>query len=302
MIVVTGATGNVGRPLVEALAAAGEQVTAVSRHGGAAGVPGVAGASGATGMSGVPGQVGLPGRVVHQRADLESPDSLKGVLDGADALFLLLAGEMLVDDAKAGRLLDAVKASGVGRIVLLSSQGARTRPQAPSHSGLRRVEEAVQRSGLSWTILRAGGFASNAFGWAQMVREQRMVAAPFGDVALPVVDPADIAAVAAAALTGAKHGGHVYELTGPEAVSPRQQASAIGDAIGVPVRFHELSRGAAREQFLRFMPEAVADGTLDILGRPSDDEQRVSSDVELVLGRAPGGFGDWVRRNVAAFS
>jgi len=280
MIVVTGATGNVGRPLVEALVAAGEEVTAVSRHAAA----------------------DLPEWVRHQQADLGEPDGLKAVLDGADALFLLLAGEMLVDDVKRRQLLDAVKSSGVRRVVLLSSQGARTRPQAPSHSGLRQFEEAVQQSGLDWTILRAGGFASNAFGWAQMVREQRMVAAPFGDVALPVVDPEDIAAVAAAVLLDARHGGHAYELTGPEAVSPRRQAEAIGDALGESVRFHELNREEAREIFLQFMPAAVAEGTLDILGRPSADEQQVSLDVERILGRAAGSFGDWARRNAAAFS
>jgi uncharacterized protein YbjT (DUF2867 family) len=279
MIVVAGATRNVGRPLVEALAAAGEEVMAVSRN--AAG--------------------DLPDGVRHQQADLGSPESLKVALDGADALFLLLAGDMLVDGSKQWQLLDAVKSSGVRRVVLLSSQGARTRPQSPSHSGLRQVEEAVQNSGLESTILRAGGFASNAFGWAQMVRSQRMVAAPFGDVALPVVDPADIAAVAAAALLDARHDGHAYELTGPEAASPRQQAEAIGDAVGAPVRFHELSREEAREMFLQFMPAAVADGTLDILGRPSAEEQQVSPDVERVLGRAPGSFGDWARRNAAAF-
>jgi uncharacterized protein YbjT (DUF2867 family) len=90
--------------------------------------------------------------------------------------------------------------------------------------------------------------------WAEVVRAQRIVAAPFGDVALPTIDPTDIAEVAAVALCEAGHGGKTYELTGPTPISPRQQAMAIGDALGEPVRFVEQSREQALIQMLRFMP------------------------------------------------
>src|SRR6185437_16120909 len=119
-----------------------------------------------------------------------------------------------------------------------SSQGVATRPESPSHGGvMRAIEEAVRESGLAWTILRPGGFASNACAWAESVRAERAVAAPFGDVGIPVIDPADIAEVAAVALREDEHTGCVYELNGPAAVTPRQQAEAIGAALGEPVRF-----------------------------------------------------------------
>ncbi len=106
------------------------------------------------------------------------------------------------------------EAAGVRRVVLLSS-GVVTRPESPSHGGvMRAIEDAVRESGLAWTILRPGGFASNAYAWAESVRAERTVAAPFGDVAIPVVDPADIAEVAAMALRKDEHAGQVYELTG----------------------------------------------------------------------------------------
>ncbi|MGA6156332.1 NAD(P)H-binding protein [Stenotrophomonas sp. NPDC087984] len=280
MIVVTGATGNVGRPLVEALAAVGEQVTAVSRR---------------------PTGTELPEGVRHHRADLADPGSLRPALDGADALFLLFAGEPLTGEQPVRELLETAGSAGVGRVVVLSSQAAVTRPQAISHAPLRSLEEAVRASGLDWTVLRPGGFGSNAFAWAGSVRTRRTVAAPFGDVGLPVVDPADIAEVAAATLRGRGHAGRTYELTGPAPVSPRQQAQTIGDALGEPVRFTELSREQARAEMLRFMPEPVADGTLDILGEPTAAEQRVSPDVERVLGRPPRAFADWAMRNIAAF-
>jgi uncharacterized protein YbjT (DUF2867 family) len=277
MIVVTGATGNVGRPLVAALAAAGVSVTAVSR-----------------GPSGE-----LPDGVRHRRADVGDAESLRPVLDGADALYLLVSGAGAHVDAPA--VLDAAKAGGVRRVVLQSSQAVRTRPGTPSHAPLQAIEEAVTGSGLDWTLLRPGGFASNTYAWVPTVREQRMVVAPFGDIGLPVVDPGDIAAVAAAALLGDGHAGRAYELTGPVPISPRQQAAAIGAALGEPVGFVEQTPDDARAAMLAVMPAPVADGTLAILGDPTPDERRVSPDVEQVLGRAPRGFADWLAGAAAAF-
>jgi uncharacterized protein YbjT (DUF2867 family) len=280
MIVVTGATGNVGRPLVQALAAAGEQVTAVSR-----------------GVSGVD----VPEGVRHREADLAAPESLRPVFDGADALFLhdTGAGVYLLSPRD---IIDVAKAGGVGRVVLLSSQGVATRPESSSHGGTGQAfEDAVRQSGMDWTILRPGGFDSNAYAWVETVRARRTVAAPFGDVALPTIDPADIAEVAAAALHEDGHAGQVYELTGPTLSTPRQRAEAIGDAIGEPIRFIEQTRDEARAQMLQFMPEPVVETTLDILGEPNPAEQRISPDVEQVLGRAPRTFADWAVRNIAAF-
>ncbi|WP_326810829.1 NAD(P)H-binding protein [Streptomyces scopuliridis] len=273
MIVVTGATGNVGQALVELLAGAGERVTAVSRRAPESGV--------------------LPAGVVHRAADLADADGLAPALEGADALFLLVAGE----DPEA--ILSAAKAGGVRRVVLLSSQGAGTRPDAYRHPVA--FETAVKGSGLEWTVLRPGGFATNTFQWAQSVREQRTVVAPFADVALPAIDPADIAAVAAVVLREDGHGGRTYELTGPAALSPRRRAEVIAEALGEPVRFVEQTPEEARAQLLGFMPEPVVAATLAILGAPTAAEQAVSPDVEKVLGRAPRSFAEWTVRNLAAF-
>lgn len=274
MIVVTGATGNVGRPLVQALVAAGEQVTAVSR--------GISASD-------------VPEGVRHHRADVAEPEGLKPVLDGADALFLLTSGDLVLGGGTLNGILDAARAGGVRRVVLLSSQGVGSR-RHPSD-----FEDAVKESGLEWTVLRPGGFASNAFLWAGPVRERRAVAAPFGDTALPVIDPADIAEVAAAVLRETGHAGATYVLTGPAPVTPRQQTAAIGEALGEPVRFVGQSHAEAREQMVGFMPAQVVDATLAILGTPSADEQRVSPDVERVLGRPPRTFAEWAARNAPAF-
>jgi uncharacterized protein YbjT (DUF2867 family) len=125
MIVVTGATGNVGRPLVEALAAAGEKVVAVSRS-----------------------EAEFPAGVLHRKADLADPASLKLAFEGADRLFLLTRDQAL----DLPPVLEAARAAGIGRVVLLSSERVATRPD-PS---LRVFEDAVIESGLEWTMLRSG--------------------------------------------------------------------------------------------------------------------------------------------------
>lgn len=154
---------------------------------------------------------------------------------------------------------------------------------------------------MRWTILRPGGFDSNALWWRESIRRNRTAAAPSADVGLPLVDPADIAGVAAAALRDGAHDGRTYHLTGPVPVSPREQATAIEHALGVPIRFLEQTRERAREEMLRFMPPAIVEGTLAILGTPSAAEVRVSPDVERVLGRPAHPFAEWARRNAPVF-
>ena len=260
MIVVTGATGNVGRPLVAALVGAGEQVTAVARR-----------------------PADAPPGVRAVAADLTQPESMKAALDGADRLFLLTAPDFLGAGGDLGPVLETTQAAGVRKVVLLSSQGVGT-GRHPSH-----LEDAVTASGMDWVVLRPGGFASNTLAWADGIRTHRRVEAPFGDVALPVIDPADIAEVAAAVLRDDSHNGRTYVLTGPAPISPRQQVAAIGPDI----EFIELTREEARERMIRFMPAPVVDSTLDILGTPLAEERRVSPDVESVLGRPGRSYADW---------
>ncbi|GAA3292768.1 NAD(P)H-binding protein [Dactylosporangium vinaceum] len=264
MIVVTGATGNVGRPLVRALNEAGQPVRPVTRRG--------------------------PGSM-----DLARPESLRPALEGADALFLLVPGAF---DGAA--LLREVQAAGLQHIVLLSSQAAGTRSTAPSHAPLKALEDLVKGSGLRWTVLRPGGFASNAFAWADTIRAAKRAYSPYAHVALPIVDPADVAEVAAAALLDDHHG-QTYVLTGPAATTPQERLRAIGDAIGAELELVELTPDEARERMLAFMPAPVVDGTLAILGRPLPEEQAVSRDVERVLGRPARSFQEWAGRHRAVF-
>ncbi|MFD7631691.1 NAD(P)H-binding protein [Streptomyces sp. NPDC059851] len=277
MIVVTGATGNVGRTLVRLLTEQGHEVTAVSRRITQADVP--------------------PG--VHAiAADLAQPAAALPAT--ADAVFLLVGGDLMMTGDPTALVAPF---ANYGKIVLLSSQGVATRPDSLSHGqAFAAYEQAVMDSGTDWTILRPGGFASNAYAWAPSVKASRTISAPFGDVALPAIDPDDIAAVAAAVLTRPGHAKASYELTGPAPTTPLQRAAAIADAIGEQVTFIGQTREEARAQMLTFMPAPVADTTLDIIGTPTPREQTVSPDVEKILGRPATTFADWAKRNAAAFA
>ncbi|MFE9423458.1 NAD(P)H-binding protein [Kitasatospora sp. NPDC006697] len=278
MIVVTGATGNVGRVLVEALARAGERVVAVSRS--------------------VPER--LPDGVRHAAADLTDPESLRPAVEGASALFLHDAGA--AHALRVPELLDVAKAGGVRRVVLLSSVGVLTRPDSPSHGGVMgEIERAVRESDLDWTVLRPSGFASNTFAWAESVRGMRTVHAPFGGVGLPMVDPADIAEVAALALRADGHRGRAYQLTGPALCSPREAAAVLAELLGENVEFVELTAEQARAQLVTMMPEPVAETTLAVLGAPTAEEQRITTDIERLLGRPARSYADWAERNLPAF-
>jgi len=282
MIVITGATGNVGRPLTASLVSAGHVVTAVAR-GASADLPSGTG-------------------IIPVTADLTDPSAVRSLaasMAGAKALFLLVPG--VGADVDAPALVETAATAGVQRVVLLSSQAVGTRPGTAAYAPMAAIEDAITRAGLEWTILRAGGLASNAFAWVPTVRARQTVFAPYGDVALPAIDPLDIAEVAAAALTGHGHAGQTYVLTGPEATTPRQRTEIIARAIQQDLAFIEVSPDDAREQMLQFMPAPVADATLAILGQPTPEEAQGSPDAEKVLGRPGRSFADWAQRNAAAF-
>lgn len=278
MIVVTGATGNVGRPLTRVLAEAGEQVTAVSRH-----------------------AAEVPEGVRHVVADLADPAGLEPVLSGAKALFVLLSGDLHAAGANPAGILARAADAGVGRVVLLSTLGVVTRPFGTTRIRMRALEDTLRESGMRWSILRPGGYASNALWWAHSIRAERVAAAPFGDVGVPILDPADIADVAAACLVDDRHHEGVYELTGPAVITPREQVAVIAAALGTPVRFHELTREEAKAGMIQRVPAELADDTLDILGAPTEAELRISPDVARVLGRPARTFADWTARHVEAF-
>ncbi|MFI0036410.1 SDR family oxidoreductase [Streptomyces mutabilis] len=276
MILVTGATGNIGSPLLRELHLAGAApVRGLTRDAGRA--------SFAEGIEAVEG-------------DLAQADSLKAALEGVRSLFLLSGM------GAEAEVLASARQAGVEHVVLVSSITVQTHPHLPAAAENLAVERLLKGSGMAWTILRPTQFASNTLWWAQSIRDQGVVRAPYADIGLPTVHPADIAAVACAALTEPGHRGQTYALTGPECITVRRQVAAIAAALEREVALIEISREEAHRQMASFMGDETANAVLDLMGGDANDELlKVRDTVPRVTGSAARSFQQWASDNGAAF-
>ncbi|WP_399920234.1 NAD(P)H-binding protein [Streptomyces kanamyceticus] len=279
-ILVTGATGKVGGAVVAQLHAAGVPVRALVR-----------------------GEADFPEGVQAVRGDLGDPASLDTALEGVDAVFLVwpfLSAEGAAD------VIDAIGKRG-RRVVYLSSAGAGAgaEGEAPGeaitmfHTELERLIEA---SGLEWTALRPTGFASNTLGWAEEVRTTGVVRAPLAGLARPLIHEADMAAVAVKALTTDTLLGARPLLTGPELITQERQVVLIGEAVGRPVRFEEISLDEAVEQMKAAgYPAELVEAVLPAQARLLDDPEPVNDEVERITGTPARSFREWAVDHAADF-
>jgi uncharacterized protein YbjT (DUF2867 family) len=273
MILVTGATGNVGGATVEALAHNGEPVRAVSRE-----------------------ERDWPNGVEGATGDLNRPESLVPALAGAEAMFLLSGYEGMED------LLAPAREAGVRRVVLLSSSSVPAGDMSNAVSRYHIVSErAVKDSGLDWTMLQPNSFMTNTLDWAPQLREGDVVSAPFADVAVATIDPADIGAVGAAALSGPGHEGQSYRLSGPESLLPADRLRILAGVLDRELRLEPQSEAAAREQMSTSMPAEYVDAFMSFFADGKLDESEVLPTVAEVLGREPGSFESWATANADAF-
>ena len=275
MLLVTGATGNVGAEVVRALLDAGEPVRALTRSDRTNALP-----------AGVEAAIG----------DLNRPDSLSDALAGVRGVFLL-AGYEDMDG-----VLAAMRDAGVERVVLLSGSSAASGDTSNAVTAyMMRSEAAVKGSGIPWTILRPFGFMSNALRWRDQLREGDVVREPFATVPVAVVDPLDLAEVAASALRAEGHDGRTYALSGPEALLPADRIRILGAALGRALRFEAQPDDEARAQMSAQMPAAYVDAFFDFYVDGSLDESPTLPTVEEVLGRQPRTFEQWAAAHADAF-
>ncbi|WP_231905595.1 NAD(P)H-binding protein [Streptomyces davaonensis] len=272
---MTGATGNVGGELVRGLASTGEPVRALNRSG---------------------SPEGLPPGVEARAADLNEPDTVRGALDGVEALFLMpgYGGQR--------QILKDARAAGVRRVVLLSSPSVRTGDRGNAVAGyLIEAEEAVRESGLDWTFVRPTSFMSNALRMADRIRAGETVRLPFPGVRTADVDPYDIAAVARHALLSDAYAGRALEVTGPEALLPADRVRILGEVLGRELPAVGLTDEEARAELESELPKPYVDAFFSFYVDGTLDESVVLPTVEEVTGRAPRTFEDWAREHADAF-
>ncbi|GAA5159565.1 butenolide phosphate reductase ScbC [Pseudonocardia eucalypti] len=278
MILVTGATGNVGRHVLAQLRAMGvADVPALVR----------------------PGSTAFrPDGVEVATGSLEDPDALAASLTEVQAVFLVWPF-LTTDGASAA--LEAIGRHG-GRLVYLSSVGAggpeeRVDPIFKLHADMERL---IEESGLPRTVLRSDTIASNTLAWAEQVRTSGVVRGPL-TAPTAVIDPRDIAAVAARALTDDSHVDATHLLTGPEVISRPEQVRAIGAAVGRELRFEEVPVPAARRRMLADgRPPALVDALLSAAETRSASTL-VTSTVADLTGELPRTFQQWARDHREAF-
>jgi uncharacterized protein YbjT (DUF2867 family) len=274
VLLVTGPTGNVGAELVSALARAGEPVRALVRE---LGRP-------------------VPDGVEPVVGDLNDPGSLRAALAATNAVFLLSGYSDMPG------VLSEIRAAGVERVVLLSGGGAAASNLDNAISRYQLAsEDAVRTSGVDWTILRPYAFMSNALRWLPELREGDVVRAPFADVANAVIDPYDIAAVAATALRSGEHAGRIYRVSGPQPLRPAEQLQILASGLGRELRLKPLSNEAARAEMLATTPAEYVDAFFTFYVDGAIDESEVLPTVQDVTGVAPRTFAQWVETHAAAF-
>ncbi|MEU1805049.1 NAD(P)H-binding protein [Streptomyces sp. NPDC019937] len=274
MIVVTGATGNVGAHVVKELAAAGAEVRALTRD---------------------PGATRFPDGVSGARTE-DLP------LEGATGLFLHAA---VAWQLGAEKLLERAKESGVRRIVTLSSSSVleETDPKDnPIGAMHRELEAQVERTGLEWTHVRPGAFAVNAFQWADQIKAGDVVYGAYAGAHMAPIHEADMGAVAARALLADDLVGRTPELTGPESLTFADQVRVIGEVIGRPLRYEEIPHEVAREKMVGgFVTPEIADSLLRVFAGCVDRPQVISPEVERITGRPARTFAEWVADHRGAF-
>jgi uncharacterized protein YbjT (DUF2867 family) len=275
-IVITGATGNVGRPLVAALHRAGAEVRAVTRR------PDTAGFA----------------------PEVEVVTSVPTALRGASAVFL--NSRALGSDLTMA--VEAARREGVRRIVALSAINAdddfSRQPSRFRGDRNKEVEQAAVDSGLEWVSLRPTIFVSNFVGmWSPQIKAGDVVSGPYAEASNAPIVESDISEVAARALLTDELVGQKIALTGPEALTNAQLVAAIGAAIGRRLRYQEVPASLVRDRFIGIgFSTAFADAYMAFLSSTIDTPALVTHEVEKILGRPAKSFAQWAAEHKEVFA
>ncbi|GAB3484381.1 NAD(P)H-binding protein [Amycolatopsis cihanbeyliensis] len=274
-ILVTGATGNIGRMVVDRLAGSAEPVRALTKN---------------------PAKAALPEWAEVHTGFLGQPETLPAALDGVHTVYLA------PHFPTVERFAELAREAGVRRVVTLSSILADVPGAAeidPAGRDFAHLERTIERAGFAWTHLRPGAFMENTLFWVYSIRAEGVVREPHARAAQTPIAMADIAEVAAVVLREDGHAGHAYPLSGPEAITSPEQVRAISAALGREVRFEELTPRQARELWIG---QGMAPEDADWLLSDGGDYAEVPvSTVADLTGTPARTFAEWVREHADRF-
>jgi uncharacterized protein YbjT (DUF2867 family) len=275
-VLVIGATGKVGRHVVAGLLEHGAAVRALVRD---------------------PLTAALPDEVSVFQGELERTHSVGTAAEGADAAFLLWPSFSAAGSTGVVTEL----ARHVSHVVYLSAARLRQGENGVMEGVWADVEREIERSGMTWTFVRAGGFAANTLGWASQIRSGDEISIPYPRAARSLVHERDIADVAVRALLDPGRGNEAFAVTGPEVLTQLEQVRAIGEAIGRPLRVREQPLDIARRELAAVMGDEYADGALAHWATLVDTPERATDDVARLTGHPARTFAEWARDHVDDF-
>ena len=284
MILITGASGTVGRTVLDEVRKTGQPAKAMYRDADDA-------------------NRSAPG-VETVAADFADKAGLKRGLAGADVVFLVCSPIPQLVELESN-VIDVAKEAGVKHIVLNSALGAADYPKSfPSWH--RKVEDKLKSSGLGYTILRPNSFLQNIVAFvAPSIRAQGVYYAAMGDAKLSFIDVRDIAAIAAKILASPQaHAGKAYELNGPEALNYSQVVERISRVTGAPARFVDIPEDAQRKAMLDLgMPEWQVTALLDLQRYYTAERKggELTGVTQQLLGRPAIGLNQFLQENKDSF-
>lgn len=271
-ILVTGATGTVGRQVVAELLARGHAVRALTRD---------------------PAKAAFPAGVEVVHGDLAEPDTLVPALEGVTGLHLItFDGGGFAPLETGPHLVERARAAGVRRVTVLHGGGPTP------------LEDAVRADGsVDWTVLMPVEFMANALEWAEGIVTADEVREPFVSRLSAMVHEGDIGAVAAVALTEEGHARQEYVITGPETLTVADKVAALAAARGRDITLVELSEEEAVARWRAAgQPEEVIGFLLQVYGDTPEVGRTVLDTVEKVTGRPARTFARWAADHAAAFT
>jgi uncharacterized protein YbjT (DUF2867 family) len=277
MILVTGATGNVGKVLVQQLLEKGARTRILVRDPQRA--------------------AGLAGKVEFAVGDLDKPETLADAVKGVEQLYFVTAQTQQVR-----HLLEAAQHAGVKHVVKQSTIEADC--SLGPGKWHRQQEQLIQSMGFEWTILRPTLMMVNTIQWwAETIKSQNAVYFPGGKGKVPPVDPQDVAAVASVVLTEPGYIGRIFDITGPESLTIGEMVEILAKVIGRPIKYTDVPVFAAGIAMLRYGTSLnLAYHLMQTLGALRRSEYAYVTDVVEQVGRVkPRTFEEWCHDNISAF-
>ena len=283
-VLVTGATGNVGSRVIQELRGRGVPLRAFVRD-----------ADRASALLGPEVDLAV--------GDFAEPASIRAALDGVDVLFLA-CGNLPPQVEYERNVIDAAARAGVRRLVKLSALGARLGSPVDFWDWHARIEQHLRASGIPSVVLRPRFYMSNLLGSIETIRSAGAIFAPAEGVKIPMMDPLDVAATAAIALSDDGHEGQTYELTGPEAITFHDVAAQVSRVTGRPVRFVPVPEPAALDALLQTgMPDWMAHNIVTVFAElQQDPAAQVTGAVHALTGRQPRHLAEFLADHAALFA